>query len=43
VREALGRNALQEIGQEMLEAREHAPRRPAQPGALKKAVHALLG
>ena len=43
VREALGRNTLQEIGQEMLEAREKAPRHPAQPGALKKAVDALLG
>jgi len=43
VREALGRNTLQEIGEKLLEARERAPRHPAQPGALKKAVHALLG
>jgi hemerythrin superfamily protein len=42
VREALGRKQLQEIGARMLELREKAPRRPAQPGALKKAADAVL-
>jgi len=42
VREALGRKILQEIGAEMAEARERAPRRPAQPSALKKAVDAVI-
>jgi hemerythrin superfamily protein len=42
VREALGRNQLQEIGNRLLELREKAPRRPEQPGALKKAVKALV-
>ncbi|NMH96215.1 hemerythrin domain-containing protein [Pseudonocardia acidicola] len=42
VREALGRKKLQEIGAEMLEVRKKAPRRPEQPGALKKAVDAVL-
>lgn len=43
VREKLGRNELQEIGQRMLEMRPTAPRRPAQPSALKKALDAVLG
>jgi len=43
VREALSRKQLQEIGARMLEKREHAPRHPAAPGALKKAVKALVG
>ena len=42
VREALGRKILQEIGAEMAEARERAPRRPSQPSALKKAVDAVI-
>ena len=42
VREGLGRNQLQEIGEEMLELRKRAPRRPSQPGALKKAIDALV-
>lgn len=42
VREALGRKALQEIGEEMLAARKKAPRRPAQPSALKKTIDAVI-
>ena len=42
VREALGRKVLQGIGAEMAQARERAPRRPAQPSALKKAVDAII-
>ncbi len=42
VREALGRNQLQEIGEEMLEARKKAPKRPEQPSALKKTVDAVI-
>jgi hemerythrin-like domain-containing protein len=42
VREALGRKVLQDIGAEMAEARERAPRSPAQPSALKKAVDAVV-
>jgi hemerythrin-like domain-containing protein len=42
VREGLGRNALQEIGEELLELRERAPRRPSEPSALKKAIDALI-
>ena len=42
VREALGRKVLQEIGEEMIQAREKAPRRPSQPSALKKAVDAVI-
>jgi hemerythrin-like domain-containing protein len=37
VREALGRKALQEIGRELLRARENAPSGPAQPNAITKA------
>jgi iron-sulfur cluster repair protein YtfE (RIC family) len=43
VREGLGRKQLQEIGAEMIEARERAPRRPSQPSALKKVVTAVTG
>ncbi|MFI1105780.1 hemerythrin domain-containing protein [Streptomyces melanogenes] len=43
VRSALGRKELQEIGARMIEVRANAPRRPAQPGALKKAATALFG
>lgn len=42
VREGLGRKALQEIGAEMEKAREKAPRRPSQPGALKKTIDAVI-
>jgi hemerythrin-like domain-containing protein len=41
VRLALGRSVLQELGAEMLEARKKAPRKPSQPGALKKTLHAI--
>ncbi|MFC8044734.1 hemerythrin domain-containing protein [Nocardia sp. NPDC057353] len=41
VREALGRKQLQEIGARMQELRAKAPRKPSQPSALKKAVHAV--
>jgi hemerythrin-like domain-containing protein len=42
VREALGRKQLAELGQKLLEAKEKAPRSPAQPGAFKKTVDAIL-
>ena len=42
VRDGLGRKKLQEIGEEMLEARKKAPHRPSQPTALKKAVDAMI-
>jgi hemerythrin-like domain-containing protein len=42
VREGLGRKELQEIGTRLLELREEAPRRPEQPGALKKVADAVL-
>jgi hemerythrin-like domain-containing protein len=42
VREGLGRKQLREIGAEMLKAREKAPRRPSQPGALKKTLKAIV-
>lgn len=42
VRKALGRKPLQEIGERMLALKKEAPRRPAQPGSLKKAVDAVL-
>ena len=41
VREGLGRKQLQELGARMQELREKAPRSPAQPSALKKAVDAV--
>jgi hemerythrin-like domain-containing protein len=41
VRSGLGRKQLQEIGEQMLELKKTAPRRPEQPGALKKAVDAM--
>jgi hemerythrin-like domain-containing protein len=43
VRQGLGRRQLQELGARMLELREKAPRSPAQPGALKKAIDAVIG
>jgi len=42
VRETLGRKALQDIGEEMVALRPKAPRRPAQPSALKKALDAVI-
>ena len=42
VREALGRKQLQEIGAELAEARDKAPRKPSQPSALKKTVDAVI-
>jgi hemerythrin superfamily protein len=41
VRAGLGRKDLQALGAAMLRVREDAPRRPGQPGALKKAVDAV--
>jgi hemerythrin superfamily protein len=41
VRAGLGRKQLQELGERMLEMKKTAPRRPQQPGALKKAVDAV--
>jgi hemerythrin superfamily protein len=43
VREAMGRKDLQDLGERMEAEREKAPRRPEQPGALKKAVRAVVG
>jgi hemerythrin-like domain-containing protein len=42
VRRALGRKQLQELGAEMAELKKSAPRRPSQPGALKKVVDAIV-
>jgi hemerythrin superfamily protein len=42
VREALGRKQLAELGERMLAAKEKAPRSPAQPSAIKKAIDALV-
>jgi hemerythrin superfamily protein len=42
VREALGRNELSDLGARMLEAKQKAPRSPAQPSALKKALDAVI-
>jgi hemerythrin superfamily protein len=42
VREGLGRKQLQELGAELIELKKKAPRSPAQPSALKKAVDALI-
>ena len=41
-REGLGRKQLQEIGARMIELKETAPRRPSEPGALKKVVDAVI-
>jgi hemerythrin superfamily protein len=43
VREGLGRNQLQDIGKRMEAMRPDAPRTPAQPSALKKALDAITG
>ena len=42
VRAALGRKSLQEIGAKLEQARRKAPRTPAQPSALKKAIDAVI-
>jgi hemerythrin-like domain-containing protein len=42
VREKLGRKQLQEIGARLEEARSKAPKSPVHPGALKKAVDAVV-
>ena len=42
VRAGLGRNQLNELGQRMIEQKKTAPRSPAQPSALKKAVDAVI-
>jgi len=42
VREGLGRKQLAELGERMLEAKKKAPRSPAQPSALKKALDAVV-
>ncbi|MGW5669432.1 hemerythrin domain-containing protein [Micromonospora sp. NPDC003776] len=42
VREALGRNQLQEIGERMIELRKKAPKNPAAPKALKKSLDAVV-
>jgi hemerythrin superfamily protein len=41
VREGLGRKQLQELGARMVELRENAPRKPTQPGAIKKMMDAV--
>jgi iron-sulfur cluster repair protein YtfE (RIC family) len=43
VRSGLGRKQLQVLGAEMVAARKKAPRRPSQPGAVKKVVKAVTG
>jgi len=43
VRKGLSRAQLQELGARMIETRKTAPRSPAQPGALKKVVDAVIG
>jgi hemerythrin-like domain-containing protein len=42
VRRGLGRKQLQEIGAEIVKARNKAPRKPSQPSALKKTVDAVI-
>jgi hemerythrin superfamily protein len=42
VRAGLSRNQLRDIGAKLEQAREKAPRTPAQPSALKKAADAVL-
>ncbi|KQV17499.1 MULTISPECIES: hemerythrin domain-containing protein [unclassified Kitasatospora] len=42
VRAELGRKELQEIGARMIEVRATAPRRPHQPGAIRKAADAIF-
>ncbi len=42
VRAGLGRKQLQEIGERMLALKTKAPRKPAQPSAVKKVVDAVV-
>jgi hemerythrin superfamily protein len=42
VRAGLTRTQLQELGADLIEAREKAPRKPYQPSALKKAIDAVI-
>jgi iron-sulfur cluster repair protein YtfE (RIC family) len=42
VREGMGRKQLAALGERMAERRKSAPRKPTQPGALKKTVDAVL-
>lgn len=42
VRAALGRKQLQDLGARMIDLKAKAPRKPSQPGALKKAIDAIL-
>jgi hemerythrin superfamily protein len=42
VREGLGRKQLQQLGDELLAAKERAPRSPQAPSALKKAIDAVV-
>ncbi|MCW2762197.1 MAG: hemerythrin [Marmoricola sp.] len=42
VRAGLSRKALQELGEDMIEARRKAPKRPMQPKALKKTIDAMI-
>jgi hemerythrin-like domain-containing protein len=42
VRKGLNRTVLQDLGAQMIQAREHAPRRPSQPSALKKTIDAVI-
>ena len=41
VRDGVGRKALQDMGQRMIDRRPSAPRTPTEPGALKKAMDAV--
>jgi hemerythrin superfamily protein len=42
VRAGLGRNQLREIGARLEQARQKAPKTPAQPSALKKTIDAVI-
>jgi hemerythrin superfamily protein len=42
VREGLGRKQLQELGAQLLTAKQNAPHSPAQPSALKKTIDAIV-
>ncbi|MDT4957872.1 MAG: hypothetical protein QOD31_1671, partial [Pseudonocardiales bacterium] len=42
VRAGLGRKQLQELGAKMEQKRKKAPKSPAQPSALKKAIDAVV-
>jgi hemerythrin-like domain-containing protein len=42
VRSGLSRSVLQELGADMLKAKRKAPKKPSQPGALKKTIDAVI-